>query len=266
MTGESDSRSGLEATRRLPDMFSLQGRVAVISGGSGAIGRGAAAVLAELGASIVLTGKTETHLADALASLPAEASVSTVLGDARDASHVSAVAATAEELGGVDILVNSIGTQRRKPLLEATPEDLDYLWSVNVASIFAITQTLVRQMVDKGYGKIINLCSIGSFIGLQHKTMYAITKGALAQYTRSAAIELAPAGVRVNGLAPGYVETPMTYDWIHSEREAEYLAQIPLGKYATVDDLSGAFAFLASRASDHVTGQIIVIDGGETSW
>jgi NAD(P)-dependent dehydrogenase (short-subunit alcohol dehydrogenase family) len=189
-----------------------------------------------------------------------------VLGDARDTSHVSAIAATAKELGGVDILVNSIGTQRRMPLLEATPEDLDYLWGVNVASIFSITQTLVHQMVEKEYGKIINLCSIGSFIGLQHKTMYAITKGALAQYTKSAAIELAPVGVRVNALAPGYVETPMTYDWIHSEREAEYLARIPLGKYATVDDLWGAFAFLASRASDHVTGQMIVIDGGETSW
>ncbi len=110
------------------------------------------------------------------------------------------------------------------------------------------------------------MCSIGSFVGLEYKTMYAITKGALAQHTRSAGLELAQYGIRVNALAPGYVDTPMTHEWIHSEREAEYLAKIPLGKYAQVSDLQGAFAFLASRASDHVTGQILVIDGGETIW
>src|SRR5207244_1333477 len=100
------------------------------------------------------------------------------------------IVAAAARLGGVDVIVNSVGTQRRKPILEATSEDLDFLWSINVASVFAMTQRLLPQMVDKGYGKIINLCSIGSFVGLRQKTMYAITKGALAQYTRSAAIEL----------------------------------------------------------------------------
>ncbi len=164
----------------------------------------------------------------------------------------------------MDILVNSVGTNRRKPILEATPEDLEFLWQVNMASVWAVTQALVPQMVEKGYGKIINMCSIGSLVGLEYKTMYAITKGALAQHTRSAGLELAQYGIRVNALAPGYVDTPMTHAWIHSEREAEYLAKIPLGKYAEVSDLQGAFAFLASRASDHITGQILVIDGGET--
>lgn len=250
----------------LRDLFSLEGRVAVITGGSGGIGRAAAAILVELGASVVLTGRTPEHLEEARGELPAGAPVTTVVGDVREASHIDAIATAAQEIGGVDILVNSVGTQRRRPILEATPEDLAYLWSINVASVFAVGQRLVSQMVEKGYGKIINLCSIGSFMGLEQKTMYAITKGALAQYTKSAAIELAPYGIRVNGIAPGYVETPMTYDWIHSEREAEYLAKIPLGKYATVNDLYGTFALLASRASDHITGQLIVIDGGETSW
>ena len=248
------------------DLFSLEGRVAVVTGGSGAIGRAAAEIFIELGARVLLVGRTEEHLAAARATLPADAQVTTLMGDTRDAAHVEEVVAAARSMGGLDILVNSVGTQRRKPILEATAEDLEYLWSVNMGSVFAMTQALIPQMVEKGYGKIINMCSIGSFVGLELKTMYAITKGGLAQYTRSAGLELAQYGIRVNGLAPGYVDTPMTHDWIHSEREAEYLSKIPLRQFATVADLQGAFAYLASRASDHVTGQIIVIDGGETIW
>ncbi len=169
-------------------------------------------------------------------------------------------------MGGADILVNSIGVQRRRPILEATSEDLEYVWGVNVAGVFAMTRALLPQMVAKGYGKIINVCSIGSFMGLDGKTVYAMTKGALAQYTRSSAVELARYGVRVNGIAPGYVETPMTHDFIHSEREAEYLARIPLGRFADVEDLKGAFVFLASPASDYMIGQLLVLDGGQTIW
>lgn len=248
------------------ELFSLEDRVAIITGGSGAIGRGAAEVFLELGAVVVLVGRTQQHLDEAVSSLPAGSRVHVALGDLRSPEHIDEVVALAASLGGVDILVNSVGTNIRKPILEATPEDMAYLWDVNMASVFATTQALVPQMVEKGYGKIINLCSIGSFVGLEYKTMYAITKGALAQHTRSAGLELAQYGIRVNALAPGYVDTPMTHAWIHSEREAEYLSKIPLGRYASVADLQGAFAFLASRASDHITGQIIVIDGGETIW
>jgi NAD(P)-dependent dehydrogenase (short-subunit alcohol dehydrogenase family) len=250
----------------LESLFSLDGRVAVITGGSGAIGRAAAEIFLELGARVILAGRTEEHLESARSALPEDADVITVLGDALDANHVEELVEVARANGGVDILVNSVGTNRRKPILEATPEDLDFLWQVNMASVFSVTQALVPQMVEKGYGKIINMCSIGSLVGLEYKTMYAITKGALAQHTRSAALELAPYGIRVNALAPGYVDTPMTHAWIHSEREAEYLAKIPLGRYADVSDLQGTFALLASRASDHITGQIVVIDGGETIW
>ena len=248
------------------ELFSLDGKVALITGGSGAIGQAAAQVFTELGARIILAGRTPDHLEAARTALPRDAEVLTVLGDAGNRAHVEELVEVAAAQGGLDILVNSVGTNRRKPILEATPEDLEFLWQVNMASVWAVTQALVPQMVEKGYGKIINMCSIGSFVGLEYKTMYAITKGALAQHTRSAALELARYGIRVNGLAPGYVDTPMTHAWIHSEREAEYLSRIPLGKYAQVSDLMGAFALLASRASDHITGQILVIDGGETIW
>lgn len=251
---------------RYQELFSLADKLAVIGGGSGAIGRGAADIFLQAGASVLLLGSNPDHLAAARAALPGDANVETFLGDVREPDDISRLVERTASLGGVDVLVNSVGVQRRKPLLEATPEDLDYIWGVNVAGVFAMTQALLPQMVEKGYGKVINLCSIGSFVGLDQKTMYAITKGGLAQYTRSAAVELAKYGIRVNGLAPGYVETPMTYSWIHSEREAEYLARIPMGRYAFVEDLQGAFVFLASPASDYVTGHIIVLDGGWTIW
>lgn len=246
------------------DLFRLDGRLAVITGGSGAIGRGAARVLHELGARIIITGRTDEHLAGAVASLPADADVTGILGDSRDPEAVARIVAAAEAGGGVDILVNSIGTQRRMPLVEATAEDLDYLWTVNMGSVFAITQALLPQMIAKEYGKIIHMCSIGSFVGLMDKTMYAITKGGLLQYTRSSAVELAKYGIRVNGIAPGYVDTPMTHAYIHSEREEEFLSAIPLRRFAQVGDLDGAFGYLASAASDHMTGQVLVLDGGET--
>ncbi|MHB8890714.1 MAG: SDR family NAD(P)-dependent oxidoreductase [Candidatus Limnocylindrales bacterium] len=251
---------------RAQDLFDIDGRLAVIGGGSGAIGRAAADVLLSAGASVLLLGHDPEHLDAARASLPADGAITTFLGDVRNADDIARLVDVTTALGGVDILVNSVGVQRRKPLLEATPEDLDYIWGVNMAGVFAMTQALLPQMAEKGYGKVINLCSIGSFIGLDTKTMYAISKGALAQYTRSSAVELARFGIRVNGIAPGYVDTPMTHAWIHSEREAEYLARIPMGRYAFVEDLQGTFVFLASPASDYMTGQILVLDGGWTIW
>lgn len=249
----------------LSDLFSLEGKLALVSGGSGGIGQGASRTLQELGARLIITGNNDAQLTETAELLSAGGEVTTLCGDARDAEHIDDIVQTAERLGGVDVLINSIGTQRRMPLLEATGADLEFLWSVNMGSIFTLTQRLLPQMVAKGYGKVIHMCSIvGSVVAVEDKTMYAITKGALTQYTRSSALELAPYGIRVNGLAPGYVETPMTQAYIHSEREEEFLSAIPLHRFAEVGDLTAAFAYLASRASDHMTGQVLVIDGGET--
>ena len=247
------------------DLFALDGKLAVVSGGSGGIGRGAAQVLQELGARLIITGRERERLEEAAELLSASGEVTILVGDARDADHVEDIVRTAERLGGVDVLVNSIGAQRRMPLLQATGADLDFLWSVNMSTVFNLTQRLLPQMVAKGYGKVIQMCSIvGSVVAVEEKALYAITKGALTQYTRSSALELAPYGIRVNGIAPGYVDTPMSHAYIHSEREEEYLSAIPLRRFADVGDLAAAFAYLSSRASDHMTGQVLVIDGGET--
>lgn len=248
------------------NMFSVDGRLAVVTGGSGAIGLAAAQALAGAGARLLLCGRDDAKLEAARAQLPSASEVTLLSGDVRESEDVARLAATAKSLGGADVLVNSVGVQRRRPIMEATTEDLEYVWGVNVAGVFATTRAMLPQMTEKQYGKIVHVCSIGSFMGLDGKTVYAVSKGALAQYTRSSAVELARYGVRVNGIAPGYVDTPMTHDFIHGDREAEYLARIPLGRYAVVDDLKGTFVFLASSASDYMTGQLLVLDGGQTIW
>jgi NAD(P)-dependent dehydrogenase (short-subunit alcohol dehydrogenase family) len=248
------------------ELFSLKGRLAVVGGGAGSIGCASAEILLQAGAKVVLFDLAEDRLKEAQEALAPFGPVTLLAGDTTKQADIDKLADLTKSMGGADILVNSVGVQRRKPILEATSEDLEFVWSVNVAGVFRLTQTLIHQMVEKKYGKIINLCSIGSFVGLDQKTIYAITKGGLLQYTRSSAVELAKYGVRVNAIAPGYVDTAMTHSWIHSEREAEYLARIPLGRYATVDDLKGTFAFLAAPASDYMTGQMLVLDGGWTIW
>lgn len=252
----------------MPDqaMFSLEGRLVIIGGGSGAIGLAAADAVVAAGARVILCGRDPARLNAARAALPAGSEVTLVAGDVTEPADLDRLASMAQSMGGVDILINSVGVQRRRPLLEATFEDLEYVYGVNMAGVFRMTQSLLPQMVAKGYGKVINVCSIGSFMGLDGKTLYAISKGALAQYTRSSAVELARFGIRVNGVAPGYVDTPMTHDHIHGEREAEFLARIPLGRYASVEDLQGAFVYLASPASDYMIGQLLVLDGGQTVW
>lgn len=251
----------------LSSYLDLDGKLAVISGGSGAIGRAGARALLQCGGRVILFNRTKRKLEEARNELSQFGEVLIHPGNVGSDEDISEITEFALRQGGVDILVNSVGTQRRKPLLEATVEDLDYVWSVNMRGVFGMTQQLLPQMVDKGYGKIINLCSIGSFVGLDAKTVYAITKGALLQYTRSSAVELARFGVRVNCIAPGYVDTPMTASWIHSpEREAGYLARIPMRRYALPEDLEGTFAYLAGPGSDYLTGQMIVLDGGWTIW
>src|SRR5450759_4666288 len=146
------------------EYLNLEGRLALVSGGSGAIGRAGAKALLQCGARVVLFNRTQSKLEEARQELEQYGTVEILSGDVEQSDDVSRIVEYVQSLGGADILVNSVGTQRRKPLLEATVEDLDYVWNVNMRGVFALTQSILPQMVDKGYGKIINLCSIGSFV------------------------------------------------------------------------------------------------------
>lgn len=247
------------------DLFSLRGTVAVVTGAARGIGRSAAAALGAYGARLVLVDRLEPELAataDELNRAGARAVVADVTGDdIGDRIH----AATAD-LDPPTVLVNAAGIMIRTGITELTAADLDRLWRVNVHGTVAVTQSLLPRMIERGYGKIINVGSLGSVRGLERRTGYATTKGAVAQYTMSLAAETGPYGIRANVIAPGYVATDMASPWIYGDpgRTERLLARIPLGRFAAPDDLAGTFLFLAAPASDYITGQTVLVDGGWT--
>lgn len=252
----------------ISNRFSLTGRIAVVTGAARGIGRAAAAALGEQGATLLLVdvlAEDVCRIKDDLAERGIRAKA--LPGDVVDKGMHDEIMRVTAEVGPVSILVNAAGVMRRTNATELTIEDLDFLWQVNVVGTVAITQRLLPQMVEHGYGKIINIGSLGSVRGLERRTAYAATKGAIAQYTVSLASEVGKHGVRVNAIAPGYVDTDMTAPWIYGnpERTANLLARIPLGRFADPADLAGVFIFLAAPASDYVTGQILLVDGGWTT-
>jgi len=248
--------------------FSLCGRVAVVTGAARGIGKAAAAALAKHGASLILVDRLAGELHDTGAELAETgAKTETIAGDVSDETLYEPLLRTVNAVGPVSILVNAAGVIRRMDVTKLTSAELRALWQVNVAGTVGITQLLLPQMISCGYGKIINIGSLGSVRGLERRTAYAATKGAVAQYTVSLACEVGRHGVRANAIAPGYVATDMTSSWIYGdpERTQRLLSRIPLGRFASPADLAGTFVFLAAPASDYITGQILLVDGGWTT-
>jgi NAD(P)-dependent dehydrogenase (short-subunit alcohol dehydrogenase family) len=249
--------------------FDLSGRRAIVTGAARGIGRAAALALARQGAEMLLADVLEDELAATageIARAGGEAHPHRI--DVREDGDVARLVEVATALGGLDILVNSAGIMRRALATEATVEDLDRLWEVNVRGLYAVTQAVLPLLVERGGGKIVNVGSLGSVLGLERRAAYAATKGAVRQYTMSLAADLGRHGIHVNAVAPGYIETSMTQDWLDGdgERRRRMLERIPVGRFGRPLDLEGVFVFLASGASDYVTGQVIVVDGGWSSW
>jgi len=246
----------------LSDLFALHGAVAVVTGAARGIGRSAARALAEHGAELVLVDRLEPELTATAAELGARAVVADVAApDAGDR-----IRAATGDLDAPRVLVNAAGIMIRTEITELTTADLDELWKVNVRGTVEVTQSLLPRMIEHGYGKIINVGSLGSVRGLERRTGYATTKGAVAQYTMSLAAEAGAHGIRANLVAPGYVATDMAAPWMFGDtgRTTRLLARIPLGHFASPDDLAGTFVFLAAPASDYITGQTLLVDGGWT--
>jgi 2-deoxy-D-gluconate 3-dehydrogenase len=246
------------------DKFQLNGKVAVVTGAGRGLGQRAALGFAEAGADLALVDLISTdETAQRVRTLGRRACQ--IQANLLERAAVQRIVdATVKEFGGIDILLNNAGIIRRAPLLEFTEKDWDEVIQINESAVFFLSQAVARQMVKQGRGgKIINIASLLSFQGGIRVPSYTAAKSAVMGLTRLMANELAPHRINVNAVAPGYMATdntaPLRAD---SQRSAEILGRIPAGRWGEPEDLQGALVFLASSASDYVTGHTLAVDGG----
>jgi 2-deoxy-D-gluconate 3-dehydrogenase len=250
----------------LQRLFSLEGKTALITGASGGIGAALAGALAEVGAVVGVHGRSAEKVAETCRQIDAaggqaHAFIANLVDiDANGQLIDDAV----KRLGRLDILVNCAGMNRRKPVAEVTPDDYDTIMAVNLRSIFFLCQAAHPHMKAQGGGKIVNINSINAYYGLGTVAVYGASKGGLAQMTRVMAVEWAADNIQVNGIAPGFIRTPLTQEplWGTPHRARWLRQRIPLRRPGEPDDLVGALLLLAGPASAYMTGSTITVDGG----
>jgi gluconate 5-dehydrogenase len=249
----------------LQDLFSLRGKVALVTGASSGIGHVMAQTLAEGGAAVVLLARDQTRLDACAASIRAAGGRAHALAcDVGDRARLlAAAAAAAQPFGAPDILVNAAGVNPR-PLVEAiTPQTWDEVMAVNLDAPFFLAQQLAPAMRARRWGRIINISSQQAVRAFNNSGAYGVSKGGVGAMTRGLAEAWSRDGVTCNAIAPGYVPTRMTTAVFDGgEREARAAAMTLIGRNGTLEDLRGVTLFLASRASDYVTGQTLFVDGG----
>ncbi len=250
------------------DAFRLNGRVAWVTGASRGLGKAMALALAEAGADLVLSARTVADLegtASEVKRLGRRAVV--VQADVTRRPDVEAVVAKAiAEFQRVDILVNNAGVSSVKPLVETDEADWDAVLNTNVRGPYLCTRAVGPHMIARKGGKVINIASVLSFIGEPHVIPYAASKGAILQFTRGLAIEWARYNIQVNAICPGYFATAMNADFLESEEGQAYIKRwVPMRRAGRPEELGPVVVFLASSASDFMTGAHILIDGGQVA-
>ena len=249
----------------LDQLFSLRDRVAVVTGGSSGIGRGIALALGQAGAAVVIIARDQANLNDAADELTkAGCRVATVSADLGDREAVGWAAGQAgHPFGQPDILVNSAGLNLRPPMAELTADAFDELMAVNLTAPFLLGQQFGPQMAERGWGRIINITSQQADRAFGNSGGYGVAKGGVASLTRSQSEAWARRGVCCNAICPGFVVTPLTAEVsADPARLAALAARTMVGRNGMPADFAGAAVFLASKASDYVTGQMIRVDGG----
>jgi 2-deoxy-D-gluconate 3-dehydrogenase len=246
------------------NLFDLTGKKALVTGSSRGIGRALAEALLEAGAEVVVNGVSERVFATARELETTERTVIPIQADLARREEVQRLFdETLDTLGGLDILFVNHGIQRGHEAENFPLPDWDLVLEVNLTSMFMLDQLAGRHMLAQGSGKIINIASLISVIGGRNVPAYAAAKGGVVQLTKALSNEWAGRGVTVNAVVPGFIHTDLTEDLVHDPGEgASLLARIPTQRWGVPEDLKGIAIFLASRASDYVTGAVIPVDGG----
>jgi NAD(P)-dependent dehydrogenase (short-subunit alcohol dehydrogenase family) len=246
-------------------LFSLEGKVAVVTGGTSGIGRALSLGLADAGADVIATARRQQLVDDTATEIEARGRKALrVASDVGDRTSLEKLlASTLERFGKVDILVNCAGIIKRTPTLDMPEADWTNILNTNLTGTLRACQVFGRPMLERGSGRIINIASLNSFVALNEVAAYAASKAGVASLTRSLAVEWSKKRVTVNAVAPGVFRTDLNAQLLDSTpRGQELLMRTPMGRFGKTEELVGAVVYLASDSASFVTGQILVVDGG----
>ena len=245
--------------------FDLTGRVAVVLGGTSGIGRALVDGLADAGANVVASSRRQAEVdATALAIEQRGKRTLRLAADVTDRASLEALRdAAVDAYGKVDILINCAGRTHRRPTLDVGDGEWQGILDTNLTGTFRACQVFGSHMLERGYGRIVNIASLASFVGLYEVAAYAASKAGVAALTKALAVEWGPRGVLVNAIAPGVFRTPLNQQLLDgTERGREFKLRTPLARFGRVEELAGAAVFLASEAASFVNGEVLVVDGG----
>lgn len=249
-------------------LFDLEGQAAIVTGASSGLGRQFALTLARAGAKVALAARRTERLGELARQIEAfDGRAIPVPLDVTDANSIRACVETAEtELGPISILINNAGTAVTKPIFEQEEADWDLVMDTNLKGCWLMAQEVARHMVKLGHGgSIVNIASVLGILGASDVPSYCAAKAGLINLTRAMSVELARHDIRVNALAPGYVETEMTQEFLNSDAGRGVVKRLPQRRHGMPEDLDGALLLLASKASRYMTGSVIVVDGGQSA-
>jgi len=268
MSGKKTDTNGLWAVaiaEAFPQVFSLKGKTALITGGSSGIGFYIAQCMAAAGAQVIITGRREETLRDAVELLGKNAAF--VVNDVTDLGHLAAMVEQVEaDHGSIDILVNNAGINLKKPALEVSDLEFDLVLRTNLNAVFALTRTCASRMVGRQSGSIIMISSMAAYYGIDRVVAYAASKSGVEGMLKVLASEFSRFNVRVNAIAPGFIETNMLQTAMRSDpdRMNKALDRTPMGYFGKPEDVGWAAVFLASDAARYITGVSLPVDGGNS--
>lgn len=253
------------SSHTMPGVFSLEGKIALITGGGSGIGFYIAGCMVQAGARVVITGRRESVLQEAVAQLGSNTSY--FVNDVTDLATLPGLIADIEsKVGEIDILVNNAGINMKKHAVEVTDDDFDRIVRTNLHAVFSITRECGKRMVARQRGSVIMITSMAALYGIDRVVAYTASKSAIGGMVKALTTEFSPFNVRVNAIAPGFIETPMMLTAMNGDpsRRDKAMDRTPMGTWGKPDDIGWAAVFLASEAAKFITGVSLPVDGGNS--